>query len=53
MTHLFTLPTLIIVTKFLAHVVSAIHLIGHLVNSQAMKILLLIVIILAIREKNR
>lgn len=32
MTHLFTLPTLIIVSKFLAHVVSAIHLIGHLVK---------------------
>ncbi len=32
MTTLFTVPALIIVTHFFAHVVSAIHLIGHLVK---------------------
>jgi len=32
MTTLLTLPVLMIITQFFAHMVSAIHLIGHLVK---------------------
>jgi len=32
MTTLLTVPTLLIITKFIAHAVAAMHLVGHLVK---------------------